>query len=303
MEFTYDCIIIGGGIAGLQAAIQLGRYKHRILVIDSMDARSLLCKSYHNILGWPDGVSGEELRKIGRNQAEDYGVNFYDSKVENVKKKKDLFLIECCNGSVFYTTRLLLATGIMDRIPRIKNIKDCLGLSIYVCPDCDGYEVKDKKTLVLGAGMTGANMAKTLTYWTKDITYINHDGDPLSAGEIDALNKLGIEYIESIIKEVVVKEITGEMKGVKLINEVVIPSSKAFIAFGNNEVRSQLAKQIGIERLENKHILVDSRTKETNVKNVWAAGDILTHSEQVTIAMGDGMQAAIWIHKSIMMKN
>ena len=73
---TADCIIIGGGIAGLQAAIQLGRYRHQVVVIDSNQGRSTLCKCYHNILGWPDGVSGEEIRRLGRQHAEKYGVMF-----------------------------------------------------------------------------------------------------------------------------------------------------------------------------------------------------------------------------------
>ena len=76
-----------------------------------------------------------------------------------------------------------------------------------------------------------------------------------------------------------------------------------FIAFGGNEVRSQLAKQLGVELLENKHMLVDPRSKMTNVQGVWAAGDVVAHAEQVTIAMGEGSQAGIWIHKDILGKN
>src|SRR3954449_8067559 len=78
---NFDCIIIGGGIAGLQASIQLGRYMHKVLVIDSGYGRSTLCRSYHNILGWPDGISGEELRRLGRQQAEKLGVAFVQDEV------------------------------------------------------------------------------------------------------------------------------------------------------------------------------------------------------------------------------
>ena len=87
---TADCIIIGGGIAGLQAAIQLGRYQHQVVVIDSNQGRSTLCKCYHNILGWPDGVSGEEIRRLGRQHAEKYGVIFKNDKVTIITKRVSL---------------------------------------------------------------------------------------------------------------------------------------------------------------------------------------------------------------------
>lgn len=87
--------------------------------------------------------------------------------------------------------------------------------------------------------------------------------------------------------------------GVRLQNGTEIFGERGFIAFGHNKVNTELAKQLGVERLENKHIPTNPRTKQTNVPNIWAAGDIGVHSEQVTIAMGEGTQAAIWIHKSI----
>lgn len=148
----YDCIIIGGGIAGLQAAIQLGRYQHSVLVIDAGDGRSAICRSYHNILGYPDGVSGEHLRTMGRNHAESLGIEFLLEKVEKVEKEEQDFIVSVHNGSVYKGERILFATGVMDRIPPFPSLFPCLGHSVYVCPDCDGYEIKEKHTLVLGSG-------------------------------------------------------------------------------------------------------------------------------------------------------
>lgn len=88
MTKILDCIIIGGGIAGLQAAIQLGRYNHDVLIIDAEDGRSTICKSYHNILGYPNGISGSELRSLGRKQAESLGVEFLKSTVTSLKKEE-----------------------------------------------------------------------------------------------------------------------------------------------------------------------------------------------------------------------
>ncbi|WP_034333652.1 NAD(P)/FAD-dependent oxidoreductase [Bacillus sp. J37] len=298
---TYECLIVGAGIAGLQAAIQLGRYMHKVVVIDSEDGRSNLCRGYHNILGWPDGVSGETLRELGKKQAAQYGIEFIKDYVIEAKKDQERIMVKTKSGKTYESTTLLLSTGIKDRIPGIKNINPCLGVSIYVCPDCDGYEVRDQHVLLLGAGKTGANLALTLTYWTDKITFINHDGEI----ELSLLNELKQKNIAVINEEIdgIITENESDFKGVTLKNGQIVHGDKGFIGFGGNAVHSELAKQLGVERLENKHVLVDPRTKETNITNVWAAGDLIAHSEQVTIAMADGCQAAIWIHKRLLKNN
>lgn len=299
MKKMPDCIIIGGGLAGLQAALQLGRYRHDILVIDSNNGRSNLCKSYHNILGWPDGVSGETLRKLGRQQAEKTGVQFVQDKVVEAQKNGNVFVLTGEDGAQYEAERILLATGVMDRFPDIPGLVPCLGASIYVCPDCDGYEVQNQKLIILGSGDAGANMALTLTYWTDQIIYINHEQKQIQQKLLDQLSIKKIAVISEPITEVLYEK-NDAFTGVKLSDGRAITGEKGFIAFGGNEVRTDLAKQLGVERLENKHIIADARTKETNVPNVWTAGDVNAHSEQSTIAMGEGCQAAIWIHKSIM---
>jgi len=294
----YQCIIVGGGIAGLQAAIQLGRYMHRVLVIDSADGRSTLCHSYHNILGYPDGVSGQYLREIGKSHAEELGIEFLQDKVVSTKELDEGFQIVTTTGATFMTKRILLATGVMDRIPPLPELYPCLGISVYVCPDCDGYEVKDKKTIIIGSGTTGVGMAKTLSYWTKELVYINHEQQPIDKNDVQWMKDHHVDYIDNPIKQVLAT--TSQLEGVVLQNGETIEGQYGFIAFGGNEVRSQLAKQLGVELLENKHMLVDPRSKMTNVQGVWAAGDVVAHAEQVTIAMGEGSQAGIWIHKDIL---
>jgi thioredoxin reductase len=295
----YECIIVGAGIAGLQAAIQLGRYMHNVLVIDSQNGRSNLCRGYHNILGWPDGVSGQTLRELGHKQAKSFGIEFINDLVTEAEKHDKEISLRTKQGTEYKTKTLLISTGIKDRIPPIKDIEPCLGISIYVCPDCDGYEVRDKHVLLLGSGSTGANLALTLTYWTKRITYINHDSKELEQDIKDRLMKHNITIINEQI-EAVIAENESSFKGVKLKNGQTVSGDRGFIGFGGNLVHSELAKQLGVELLENKHVLVDPRTKETNITNVWAAGDVVAHSEQVTIAMADGCQAAIWIHKRLL---
>ncbi|MFC4775204.1 NAD(P)/FAD-dependent oxidoreductase [Paenibacillus sp. GCM10023252] len=299
-----DCIIVGGGLAGLQAAIQLGRYQHRVLVIDSGQGRSMICKKYHNMLGWPDGVSGQELRTRGRRQAEELGVRFVQGEVVHASREEDgLFVLntvdhEAGERTSYHGRRLLLATGVKDRIPSIEGLAACLGSSIYICPDCDGYEVRGKETLVIGSGDAGASMAIVLSYWTPHLTYINHDRASISLEQLARLQQLGIARVDASVSEVLHKE--GEISAVRLASGDMVEASHAFVAFGGNQVRTELALMLGVEVMNNRHVAVDPRTKLTNQPHIWAAGDLVAHSEQAIIAMGDGSQAAIWIHKSLL---
>lgn len=294
-----DCIIIGGGIAGIQAAIQLGRYKHDIIVIDSSQGRSSIAKAYHNILGWPDGVSGKQLRTLGRQHAEKFGVEFTDDTVKSLEKKQDKFFIKTKNDREYQAKMIFLGTGITDNIPPIKNIYSTLGTSTYICPDCDGYEIMDKQTVVLGGGNTGAGMALTLLYWSKDIIYVNHLKSKIDDEYRDKLAANHIPVIEEEVGEVHV-DANQELTGIELVSGKIIRAEKAFTAFKGNKLNNDLALQLGVQVNENNHVVVHPRTKETNIKGVWAGGDLVAHSEQVTISMGDGTQSAIWIHKRLL---
>ncbi|SEN54621.1 NAD(P)/FAD-dependent oxidoreductase [Paenibacillus sp. OV219] len=309
-----DCIIIGGGIAGLQAAIQLGRYAaHHVLVIDAGDGRSAICRSYRNLLGYPDGVSGMELREAGMRQLAAYGIDvIHDTIIEATRTADGHFLLRgsgdtSSSSATTYTARtLLIATGVMDRFTDYPGLRPCLGLTVYVCPDCDGYEVKDRRTVVLGAGDVGAKMALTLRAWTDKLVYIDQgdaDGDvapELHARLREQLEAAGIRRVQATVNAVTADTRTGEFQGVQLADGTVVEAERAFLAYGGNEVRSQLARQLGASLHENGHIWTDPRSKMTSVPGVWAAGDVAVHAEQVSIAMGEGAQAAIWIHKLLL---
>ncbi|WP_159882509.1 NAD(P)/FAD-dependent oxidoreductase [Paenibacillus puerhi] len=315
----YDCLIVGGGFAGLQAAIQLGRYRYSVLVVDKGYGRSTLCGSYRNIIGWPQGVSGQELRRLGRMQAESYGVHFRQDEVVAAARHEEGFelALRSSGGSLRGRT-LLIATGISDRYPSLPGLEDKLGYSVFVCPDCDGYETVGKRTAVLGSGVPGARMALTLRHWCDDLVYINHERHAVGSDELERLHREGIDYIEMEIVQILEGTDQGPNKeekgapqgdeerpapapfgGVLLKDGRRIQADRGFIAFGGNEVHSEWARKLGIERMENRHIVTDPRTKMTHVPGVWAAGDIGVHAEQSVIAMGEGAQAAIWMHKEL----
>ncbi|MBU8907796.1 NAD(P)/FAD-dependent oxidoreductase [Desertibacillus haloalkaliphilus] len=297
---TYDCLIIGGGIAGLQAAIQLGRYDHSIAVIDAGGGRSSLCRNYHNLLGWPDGVSGDHFRSTGQKQAKQFGVHFINDKAIDIKKDQQGFAITLQDDTICPKGKtLLFATGITERLPDLPALLPCLGHSVYICPDCDGYEIKQKKTIVIGSGKAGANLSRALRYWSDEITFVNHEKINVPDEVVNKLAKENITIINEEVKDVHTKD-QSQFTGITLVNGEKIEAFHAFLAMGNNQVNSGLAKRIGVERLENKHINVNPRTKQTNIPDVWAVGDVVAHSQLLSVAMGDGAQAAIWIHKRLL---
>lgn len=311
MNMEYDVVIIGGGAAGLQAAIHCGRYHWRTLVIDRGKGRTFYTPVYHNLLGYPDGVSGAELLRQGKKQAQKYGVEFLMKIVTDIRKDEDgKFTItaqrrkEFRAGSadqidVVRARKVVLATGIMDRHPDVPNVYHWAGFSIYYCPDCDGYEITNQRVVVVGRGNGGPGLAHTLLSWTDNLAVVNIDAErPISDHWKQVMSHHGIPIYTGQIKEFV-----GESR--HRIDEVVledgtrIPSNKVFSALGMYSIHSELGAKLGVETLENGHIVVNPRTKETSVPGVWAAGDIVAHSQQVMIAMGEGAQAAIWINKTL----
>ncbi|WFB56372.1 NAD(P)/FAD-dependent oxidoreductase [Paenibacillus sp. BR1-192] len=294
-----DCIIVGGGIAGLQAAIQLGRYSaYDVLVIDRGTGRSTICKSYRNILGWPEGVSGEELRQRGRKQAEAVGVTFTADDIRKAERDEaKCFVLTGKDGTRYRAKSMLLATGLMDRFPKLPGLMSTLGTSVFVCPDCDGYEIQDRKTVVLGSGDPGASMAILLSERAKEIIYVNHEGQPASSENMTQLANLGIPYIEKRVTEI--QEEGGILSAVVLEDGSIIRAERGFISFGGNMIYSELAEQLGAELEHNRHVKTDPRSKMTSVELLWAAGDLGVHSELTTVAMGEGATAAIWIHKTL----
>lgn len=304
---SYEAIIVGGGIAGLQASIQLGRSLHKVLVVDKGGGRSTLCRSYHNVLGYPDGIAGEELRRIGRGQAESVGVQFAQDEIVSAERLSgERFAVRGGSGMRYESDTLLIATGVKDNLPDLPGLVPCLGKTVYICPDCDGYEVKGKKTIVLGSGAVGANLALTLRYFTDKLVFVNHaaPGSPAKTIPIDKerqLREQGIETVTRSVSEVLTKG-DGEFTGVRFSDGVELAGERGFAGFGGNDINTELFKQLGAERMESKHVLADPRTKMTSVPGLFAAGDINVHSEQMTIAMGEGQQAAIWMHKRLLQR-
>lgn len=225
-------------------------------------------------------------------------MEFITDTIIDAKKQDDLFLLGGTDNRQYYARTLLLATGVMDRFPELPGLEVTLGRTIYVCPDCDGYEVQGRETVVLGSGDVGAHMAFILRERTGDITYINHERKPVSAENRERLNAEGIVYIEEAVTSIE-SEKDGHITGVITESGNKLSAERGFIAFGNNRVHSELAEKLGAKLHGNRHIEAEKRSLMTNVERLWVAGDLAVHAEQATVAMGEGAIAGIWMHKEL----
>jgi thioredoxin reductase (NADPH) len=295
---NYDTVIIGGGIAGLQAAIQLARSLRRVLVVDDHQGRSVVAKQYRNILGFLEGISGEALRQSGVNQAMQVGAEFIrDQAVSLRQNAQGMFHIELRKERTRPVTArtVVLATGISDRFPAIPGLEQCLGTTVFICPDCDGYEIVNRRAAIIGTGKHAVAMASALIHFSTDLVVIDHEGKGME--DQDQLQEMGISVIDASVERMQVEN--GDLQALLLSTGEVLEVSRAFLAFPGARANTQLLQPFSVACNESGHVLVDPRTKETSHRNMWAVGDMVAHSQLVTIAMGDGTQAAIWIHKRL----
>jgi thioredoxin reductase (NADPH) len=181
---SYDCAIIGGGPAGLTAAIYLARYRRRIVVFDSGDSRAALIPESHNYPGFQKGVSGPALLRILRQQVETYGVAMRADRVTIQQQAVSNFVV-ISDAHEIKAQFVLLATGIVDKSPRLPGLQEAISDgSIRYCPVCDGYEATDQRIGVLGCGNDAASKARFLRTYSKDVTLLSLDRPPVANEEI-----------------------------------------------------------------------------------------------------------------------
>ncbi len=294
---TFDVAIIGGGPAGLTAGIFLGRYLHRVALVDSGDPRNWETRGVNGFLGHP-GIRPSDLRGKGRDDAREAGVELVDALCECVTKHDDdRFELFLAGGARIEAKRLLLAIGLKDVWPEVPGLIPVYGKSAHVCPDCDGRECVNKRVVVLGKGRKAVGMALNLTTWTRDII-ICTNGAPadLDLPEYrEKLEALGIPVLENPIS--CLRHRGADLKAVEFEDGRHLDVDKIFIAIGQYPA-DDLGAQLGCERDSGGHIVVD-RGYRTSVKGCYAAGDIIPGTQLAIAAAGDGAVAAVSIHKSL----
>jgi thioredoxin reductase (NADPH) len=295
-EHHYDVAVVGGGPAGLCSALWLARYLHKVVVVDSGDPRNWETRGINGYLGH-QGIRSPELRAIGRKECTEYGVDFVDGIVDQaIDEPGELFAIQLRGGTTIEARRILLAIGIKDYWPDIPGLDRCYGETIHVCPDCDGYETRDKKTVVVGTGRKAVGMALALTTWTKQIVICtNGEKAGLSQVLLDVLKPLNIPVLEAPISCVVAK--SKEILGLDLEGGMTLDCERLYFAIGQYPA-DDLGAQLGCKRDDLGRLVIDDRN-HTSVKNVYAAGDIAPGPQLAIGAAASGAVAAIAIHASL----
>ena len=294
---TYDVAIVGGGPAGLSAALWLSRYLHSVVLIDSGDPRNWETRGINGFLG-AHAIRSPDLRARGREDAGNFGAKLLDAVVETVEEiEDDCFRLNVTGSLPVEARRVLLAIGIKDIWPRIPGLEACYGETAHVCPDCDGYETRSKKTVVVGAGRKAVGMALALTTWTDKIV-ICTNGEPadMNAELLKKLEPLNIPVLEQNVTCVTSKN--GEIRCVELENGMSLDCEQLYFAIGQVPA-DDLGAQLGCKRDEAGLIVVDERN-HTSVRNVYAAGDIIPGPQLAIAAAAEGAVAALAIHHSLL---
>lgn len=293
---TFDVAIVGGGPAGLSAALWLARYLHKVVLIDSGDPRNWETRGINGFLG-AHGIRSPELRLRGRADAEKYEAKIVDDVVETIKKlDDDCFRLKLEKNSPIDARRILLAIGIKDIWPKIPGLADCFGETAHVCPDCDGWETRGRKTVVVGSGRKAIGMALALTTWTEKIV-ICTNGKPadLTAEQLAQLQKLNIPVLEQVITCAKSKE--KELSCLELGNGMTLDCDRLYFAIGQVPA-DDIGAQLGCKRDDEGLIVVDEHN-HTSVRGVYAAGDIIPGPQLAITASAGGAVAAIAIHHSL----
>jgi thioredoxin reductase len=307
-EQIYDCIVIGAGPAGLSAALFLARYRRRVLTFHHNSPRNLYSHGVHGFLGH-HGIMPEELLTRGRDEVAQHGGLIVEGCVTKVERiSNEHFRVQTGDDSgatedemskSFEARRILLATGLRDLTPDCPGFLDFYGMSVYHCPDCDGYEVTGKRVAVLSRGHQAIGFTLGLLTWTDKLTLITN-GDE---GDINEEHRARLAHFNIPITNQRIVGLEGDAK-TKQLERVRFDDGEAlecdalFFNLGT-EMSGDLHEMLGCKLDEECGLIWVDDEQQTSVEGVYAAGDITPHSQLAIVAAAEGAMAAIQIHKSL----
>ncbi len=292
----YDVIIVGAGPAGLSAALVLGRSRRTVLVCDSGKPRNATSHGLHGFIT-RDGIEPKEFLRIGREQLEPYdSAEVRDATVVSASREDDRFVLTLADGEEIRSRKLLLATGVVDELPRVEGLNEFYGTSVFHCPYCDGWEMRDQPLAIYGRGENGSGLALEMTLWSRDLVLCTDGPAELTDEHREKLAQYQIPVREEQI--VRLEGTAGVLERLVFETGEKLARRGMFFSTGWTQ-RSDLADSLGCQFT--KEGCVDTGEYEaTNVRGLYVAGDASRMVQFVIVAAAEGAQAAVAINKELM---
>ena len=293
---TYDCIVVGGGPAGLSAALMLGRCRRRVLVCDVGEPRNRWSHAVHGFLtrdGMPPGTflqtAREDLRRYDT-------VEIRSARVVDATRDHRGFEVQCEDGTRLRTRKLLLATGVVDELPDIVGLDELYGRSVHHCPYCDGWEWRDRPVGVFGRGDAAAGLALGLTVWTRDLVLCTDGPASHSEWMRNRLEAFDIRVREERVVRLEGRE--GRLDRIVFQEGAVEHRRALFLATGQHQA-SELPARLGCVFTADG--AVDTgKCEATNVPGLYVCGDASREAQFVVVAAAEGAEAGMAINKALL---
>ncbi|SDD08484.1 NAD(P)/FAD-dependent oxidoreductase [Glycomyces harbinensis] len=299
LKDRYDVVVIGGGAAGLNGALMLARARRSVAVIDAGEPRNAPAAGVHGLLG-REGMPPSELLELGRAEVRQYGGHVVSGTVGGAKRSEEGFTVSIGDGREVAARRLLVTTGLVDRLPEIEGLRERWGKDVVHCPYCHGWEVRDQAIGVVATGPMSVHGALLFRQWTADLVLFTHDQPRPSAEELEKLEARGVRIVDGVIERV---EVEGDrIAGVRLASGELV--ERAVLAAGSRmEARAGFLEDLGLTPVEHAsgmgvHLNADPFGR-TDVEGVWAAGNVTDLAAQVGNAAAAGAMAGAQINADL----